>query len=101
MPHGESTEMTFVRAEASLAAAGEDSVLFTFAYDDVASILYFGDKLTSYWNRSGKTILSAVSEAHQDYSATLKRCEAFSDRLFLDAVRAGGCDNRARTGELL
>lgn len=90
MPHGESTEMTFVRAEASLAAAGEDSVLFTFAYDDVASILYFGDKLTSYWNRSGKTILSAVSEAHQDYSATLKRCEAFSDRLFLDAVRAGG-----------
>ncbi|MGM9652937.1 MAG: glutaminase domain-containing protein [Eubacteriales bacterium] len=90
MPHGESTEMTFVRAEASLAAAGEDSVLFTFAYDDVASILYFGDKLTSYWNRSGKTILSAVSEAHQDYPATLKRCEAFSDRLFLDAVRAGG-----------
>jgi hypothetical protein len=39
------------------------SALVTFAYDDIESIEYFGKKLKSYWNKDGKTILQAISEA--------------------------------------
>ena len=90
MPAGESGEMTFLMARASLSTAQKSDVLFTFAYDDIASILYFGERLTSVWNRGGKTILTAIFEAHVGYAAVMERCRAFDDRLFLDAVRAGG-----------
>jgi len=91
MPHGENTAMTFVRADAVLAAgAEEDSVLFTFAYDDIKSIRYFDGDLTSYWNRDGKTVPEAIREAYADYSLVTERCNAFADRMFVDAVRAGG-----------
>ena len=67
-----------------------ESTLFLFAYDDIESIEYFEKPLRSYWNRNGKTILEAAAEAAADYSATLKRCEEFSSKLYSDAVNAGG-----------
>lgn len=83
-------DMTFVSAEANISTDGEDSALFTFSYDDIYSINYFGDRLRSYWNRGGKTIVQAIDEAYADYDETMRKCAAFSDRLFLDATRAGG-----------
>lgn len=48
--------------------------LFAFAYDDVRSLQYFGENLTSWWNRHGKTIGEAIAEAFADYGAVAERC---------------------------
>ena len=79
-------EMTFVTAEAVLG----DSTLFTFAYDDVKSIEYFGRALTSYWNKDGASITDEIVAAHADYDAVLAMCDVFADEMFVHAVRAGG-----------
>ena len=63
------------------------SALFAFAYDDVRSIRYFGEMLTSYWNRDGKSILTAAREAFDDYEAVRAKCDA------LDAELRGKCAN--------
>ena len=78
--------MTFVTAEATLGA----STLFTFAYDDIASIQYFGKNLLSYWNKDGAKIEDEIANAFADYKRVFARCAAFADRMFIDAVRAGG-----------
>ena len=78
---------TFVFAEAEIGTA---PVLFSFAYDDIKSIEYFHEQLTSYWNRNGAKIADEIVAAHRDYSAVYARCQAFGDRMFADAVRAGG-----------
>ena len=66
------------------------SALITFAYDDIVSIEYFHKHLKSYWNRNGALITDEIVKAHSDYKATSKRCAEMADRLFIDAVRAGG-----------
>ena len=64
--------------------------MYYFAYDDVESIEYFGKHLKSYWNKDGKTILGAICEASEDYEKVMLRCKEFSEKLFSDAVEAGG-----------
>ena len=83
---GEGEELTYVHAEADL----NKSTLFTFAYDDIYSVEYFHTRLKSYWNKDGALITDEIVKAHGDYKATLKKCNAFADRLFIDAVKAGG-----------
>ncbi len=78
--------MAYVCAEACVS----DSVLFTFAYDDIESIQYFGQNLKAYWKHHCPSIEAAISESHKDYLSVMDRCKTFSDRLFADAVRAGG-----------
>lgn len=79
-------KMNFVRAEGKI----DGSLLFTFAYDDIKSIKYFGKDLSSYWNRGGEKIESEIAKAFGDYEILLEKCERFSDKLFSDAVKAGG-----------
>ena len=65
--------------------------MYLFAYDDCnQSIEYFGKPLTSYWNKDGQTILEAIAEAAADYEENLPRCKAFCQKLWDDAVAAGG-----------
>ena len=90
MPAGDSEEMTFVCAETVFCTDKKMSALFCFAYDDIRSIRYFDKELTSLWNCDGKTVEVAITEALADYESVFVRCEAFSDKMFLDAVRAGG-----------
>ena len=78
--------MTFVTLEKSF---GTDA-LIEFAYDDVFSIDYFGDKLKSVWNKDGKTIEAAITEAFGDYEKLSKEADRFDDKLLLDSVKAGG-----------
>ena len=80
------SEMTLVTAEATLGS----STLFTFAYDDVESIQYFGKNLKSYWNKDGASITDEITNAYSDYKKVTARCKAFADAMFIDAVRAGG-----------
>ena len=80
-------EETFVYAESPVAST---PVLFSFAYDDIKSLEYFHEQLTSYWNKDGALITDEIVKAHADYKATMKRCRAIEDEMFIDAVRAGG-----------
>lgn len=79
-------DMSFVALEADF----EEKMLFTFAYDDIKSIKYFGKDLPSYWNKDGESIEEAIEKAFIDYKETFALCREFSDKLFCDSVRAGG-----------
>ena len=79
-------KINFVTAEATVGA----STLFTFAYDDIESIQYFGKNLKSYWNKNGESITDEIEAAFADYKRVMARCSVFADRMFVDAVRAGG-----------
>ena len=78
--------MTFVFAETEVG----EGTLFSFAYDDVKSIEYFGEKLDAYWKTKDATITDAISAAHRDYTDIMKRCADFSEKMVADATAAGG-----------
>lgn len=82
-------EMTFACVQ-SAELKPHESYLVTFAYDDIYSINYFGKHLKSCWNNNGKTIEEAIEEARSDYSYVLSLCKDFSDKMYTDAVKAGG-----------
>ena len=44
----------------------------------------------SYWNKDGKKIEEAITEAFADYKDVKQRCDDFSDKLIADAYMAGG-----------
>jgi hypothetical protein len=60
------------------------------AYDDIASINYFGDIRRGYWARDGKTILTAIEEAVAEYPALKTRCGVFDALLNAKALASGG-----------
>ena len=74
----------------SITAKAEGDALIMFAYDDIDSITYFGAKLKSWWNKDGMTIEMAIEKAAASYDKLAKKCADFSDRLYLDACKAGG-----------
>ncbi len=78
--------MTYVSTELTV----KSSSLVTFAYDDIVSIEYFHKQLKSYWNRNGALITDEIVKAHSDYKTVMKRCAEMADKMFIDAVRAGG-----------
>ena len=66
------------------------SQLFSFAYDDICSIEYFGKHLAAFWRQGGRTIESAIADAFAEYSELIVRETVFSTDLRERAVRAGG-----------
>ena len=62
----------------------------TFAYDDEYSIEYFHKHLKSYWNKDGALITDEIVKAHATYNQTMRKCRELADKMFIDAVRAGG-----------
>ena len=67
-----------------------EKLMYYFAYDDIESIEYFGKPLRSYWNKDGQTVPEAVDEAAGEYDEVAERCKAFSQKLYSDALEAGG-----------
>ena len=82
----DSEGMNFV----GITAEVKSSNVFTFAYDDIESIQYFGKNLKTYWNRNGEKITDEILKAHGDYRHVILKCEQIGENLFCDAVRAGG-----------
>ncbi len=74
----------------SLVASFDGDGLVLFAYDDIMSMVYFGEKLTSWWNRDGMTVEMAMEKALTGYPSLVKRAKEFSERMFIDACKAGG-----------
>ncbi len=86
-PKTKDGEMSFVGIRADLTSV---PVLFSFAYDDIASIEYFHTHLKSYWNREGAKLTDEIVKAHADYKMVMRRCREMENQMFIDAVRAGG-----------
>lgn len=63
--------------------------LFLFAYDDIKSILYFGNQLDAYWRKDKKSITDVIAEAAAEYSELKKRCDVFSSDLRNTALQKG------------
>ena len=89
-PEDYTEETTFVTMTVPMHTCHDNCALVTFAYDDIKSIEYFGDHLTSYWNKDGMTITEAIDAAYAEYVPLVTRCTAFAEKMFHDAVRAGG-----------
>ena len=65
-------QMTYVMGKADLLP---DSIqLFMLAYDDIESMVYFGDHLKSVWNADGTTIEQAIVDAYEEYELLNSSC---------------------------
>ena len=59
-------------------------------YDDLYAIQYFHTNLKPWWrNNASQNMERQLSRAATDYSSIMKRCAAFNDKLYSDAVNAG------------
>jgi hypothetical protein len=81
--------MQFELGKISSAAASCRVIL---AYDDIDSILYFGQHLPAFWKRDGKQINQLLKEAAEGYSEIAVRCEQFDQSLMKDLDQAGGAN---------
>jgi len=59
-------------------------------YDDLYAVEYFGTQLKSWWKNSGATIDQELNTAAADYAVVMKKCAAFNNRIYQDALKAGG-----------
>ena len=69
--------------------SGWEEASLVAAYDDIASIHYYGRMLPGYWARNGKNILDAIREAIAEHEELLQRCESFDEKLEKEAMEFG------------
>ena len=62
------------------------------AYDDVASILYFGTPCKAWYARGGKTLPDRLTELEKDFDTILARCEALDGSVLQQARSLAGED---------
>ncbi len=90
------TQIGYEKKNSSLYAAfsfeaeeQEEKVTLIAAYDDIASIFYFGRMLPGYWARNGKGILAAINEAGREHDELRSRCQCFEKQLDKEAGQFG------------
>jgi len=65
--------------------------LILLGYDDLYSIQYFHQNLQAWWKlQPGATIEGQLSAAFSGYADVMAKCAAFNDKMYVDAVAAGG-----------
>lgn len=72
--------------------AGPQHSSYVVAYDDIASINYFGSICKGWWARNGANILDAVGEALAQHDALKDRCAAFDATVRAQAEETAGAD---------
>lgn len=60
------------------------------AYDDIASINYFGSLCKAWYRRNGCQITDAISFAENSFDSILAQCDAWDARVYEDSLAA--CD---------
>lgn len=55
----------------------EKEMFAIFAYDDLLSIMYFGQAKKGYWARKGRTIFDLIKDATTHYQQYIKECNEF------------------------
>ncbi len=64
---------------------GEKAMRAVIAYDDIASINYFGDLCKAWYRRDGAQITDAISTVWHDFDSILARCEKLDEEVLCDA----------------
>ena len=60
-------------------------------YDDLFAIQYFGENRMAWWKKDGKvTMDDALKSAASEFDQLRETCTKFDNRLWSDAVKAGG-----------
>ncbi len=89
-------EETGLTGEAAGAVTAEAPLSLNLyaAYDDIASINYFGRVTPAWYARSGRTILDAIDTFHTRRDELMAACEALDRDLMDKAFARGGEDYR-------
>ncbi|MBP3468107.1 MAG: DUF4965 domain-containing protein [Lachnospiraceae bacterium] len=66
--------------------------LLVLAYDDVASIMYFGDVLKEYWARNGKNILDIIGDAFKEHKILTEQSHLLDEWILQKAEESGGAE---------
>ncbi len=72
--------------------AGEQAVKAVIAYDDIASINYFGSLCKAWYYRNGAQVTDAICYAMRHFDTLFKRCAKLDASVTEDALKAGGED---------
>ena len=67
-----------------------DEAHFILAYDDIASIQFFGDNLPAWWRRNGMKFTDMLAAAEAEREHILARLDAFDAELRADLEKLGG-----------
>ncbi len=78
--------------ENGIAAASKDALSLILAYDDIASINYFGRMTPAWYARAGKTVVQMLAEMDARRAELMARCAAFDAQMAADAEKIGGAD---------
>lgn len=87
---GRTKRYTLSATLALTASEQKNSGFIVAAYDDIASIQYFGDTLTGYWTKDGDTIVDVIEKGIADYRSIISQCEVFDNSLLKWADEIGG-----------
>ncbi len=71
-------------------AVSKNGTLFAVAYDDVESMVYFGEHLKTWWSKDGAKIEDEIVKAFADYKDVYAKSVAFGKQMAADAAKAGG-----------
>ena len=80
----------------SLGSSTSASGKIMAGFDDIYSIMYFGEKLRPYWNKDGnRTIEQEFADANLNFKKLKAQSNKFDSKLFKDATEAGGYEYAA------
>nr|WP_144926193.1 DUF4965 domain-containing protein [Paenibacillus bovis] len=60
------------------------------AYDDVVSIMYFGQPTKAFWAKDGRTIFDVLEDSIAEHGQILEKCYVFDQQLVEQAFERGG-----------
>jgi len=66
---------------------GEKKMRAVIAYDDIASINYFGDLCKAWYRRNGAQITDAINTAWNGFDQILARCEKLDEEVMAEAAK--------------
>jgi len=66
---------------------GEQEVRAVIAYDDIASINYFGDLCKAWYRRNGAQITDAINLAWTKFDEIIDRCAKLDEKVIADAAK--------------
>jgi len=64
--------------------------VMALGYDDLESVQYFGKNLKPYWKSTGISMDKMMQNAMDFFPTVLQRCREFDQKIWQDALRAGG-----------
>jgi len=68
------------------------SVVFIYAYDDIYSIYYYGQKQPCYWTSFYKSITEVIDASLSNLKDNMVRSESFDSKMLADLSAKGGDD---------